>query len=68
MFLQELGSVSELTLYFSTILSSAGNDGRIRLWKATVGNVWRPAGSLGVEQAQEDDQDNRESGDVVMDN
>ncbi|KAF7428610.1 hypothetical protein PC9H_007837 [Pleurotus ostreatus] len=51
-----------------TILSSAGNDGRIRLWKATVGNVWRPAGSLGVEQAQEDDQDNRESGDVVMDN
>ncbi|KAF4563370.1 hypothetical protein EYR40_006909 [Pleurotus pulmonarius] len=51
-----------------TILSSAGNDGRIRLWKATVGNVWRPAGSLGVEQAQEDDQDNREGGDVNMDN
>ncbi|KAH6905322.1 nuclear pore protein seh1 [Coprinopsis sp. MPI-PUGE-AT-0042] len=34
-----------------TVLSSAGNDGRIRLWKATVGNVWRPAGSIGVEQA-----------------
>ncbi|KAF5380089.1 hypothetical protein D9615_006204 [Tricholomella constricta] len=36
-----------------TVLSSAGNDGRIRLWKATSGNVWRPAGSLGVEQAVE---------------
>ncbi|KIL60918.1 hypothetical protein M378DRAFT_193550 [Amanita muscaria Koide BX008] len=33
-----------------TVLSSAGNDGRIRLWKATIGNVWRPAGSIGVEQ------------------
>lgn len=39
-----------------TILSSAGNDGRVRLWKATVGNVWRPAGSIGVEQS-EDTQD-----------
>lgn len=36
-----------------TVLSSAGNDGRIRLWKATSGNVWRPAGSIGVEQAEE---------------
>ncbi|KAF9458919.1 WD40-repeat-containing domain protein [Collybia nuda] len=36
-----------------TILSSAGNDGRIRLWKATSGNVWRPAGSIGVEQNEE---------------
>ncbi|KII91322.1 hypothetical protein PLICRDRAFT_38072 [Plicaturopsis crispa FD-325 SS-3] len=36
-----------------TVLSSAGNDGRIRLWKATIGNVWRPAGSIGVEQAEE---------------
>jgi len=25
-----------------TILSSAGDDGRVRLWKATSGNVWRP--------------------------
>jgi len=34
-----------------TVLSSAGNDGRIRLWKATSGgNIWRPAGSIGVEQ------------------
>ena len=32
----------------STVLSSADN---IRLWKATPGNVWRPAGSVGVEQA-----------------
>jgi len=37
----------------STVLSSAGNDGRVRLWKATVGNVWRSAGSLGVEQTEE---------------
>jgi nucleoporin SEH1 len=36
-----------------TVLSSAGNDGRIRLWKATSGNVWRPAGSIGVEQTEE---------------
>jgi len=36
-----------------TILSSAGNDGRVRLWKATSGNVWRPAGSVGVEQTEE---------------
>ncbi|KAF9486184.1 WD40 repeat-like protein [Pholiota conissans] len=36
-----------------TVLSSAGNDGRVRLWKATAGNVWRPAGSVGVEQTEE---------------
>ncbi|KIJ14550.1 hypothetical protein PAXINDRAFT_163307 [Paxillus involutus ATCC 200175] len=36
-----------------TVLSSAGNDGRIRLWKATIGNVWRPAGSIGVEQSED---------------
>ncbi|KAF5318651.1 hypothetical protein D9619_010930 [Psilocybe cf. subviscida] len=35
-----------------TILASAGNDGRVRLWKATARNVWRPAGSVGVEQAE----------------
>ncbi|KAF7348602.1 Purine-cytosine permease fcyB [Mycena venus] len=35
-----------------TVLSSAGNDGRVRLWKATSGNVWRPAGSIGVEQSE----------------
>ncbi|KAI6045292.1 WD40-repeat-containing domain protein [Pisolithus marmoratus] len=38
-----------------TILSSAGNDGRVRLWKATIGGVWRPAGSIGVEQTEEED-------------
>ena len=38
---------------YRTILSSAGDDGRVRLWKATSGNVWRPAGSVGVEQAEE---------------
>ncbi|KAJ3552352.1 hypothetical protein NM688_g4194 [Phlebia brevispora] len=36
-----------------TILSSAGSDGRVRLWKATAGNVWRPAGHISVEQAEE---------------
>ena len=38
---------------YRTILSSAGNDGRVRLWKATSRNVWRPAGSVGVEQTEE---------------
>jgi len=36
-----------------TVLSSAGNDGRVRLWKATIGSVWRPAGSIGVEQSED---------------
>ncbi|KAK7678672.1 hypothetical protein QCA50_018253 [Cerrena zonata] len=36
-----------------TVLSSAGNDGRVRLWKATAGSVWRPAGHISVEQAEE---------------
>ena len=43
-----------------TILSSAGNDGRVRLWKMTAGNVWRPAGHISVEQAEE------QQGDVDM--
>jgi nucleoporin SEH1 len=38
----------------STILSSTGNDGKVRLWKATDGGkVWRAAGSISVEQAPE---------------
>jgi len=45
--------LSLLKTLLSTVLSSAGNDGRVRLWKATVGNVWRSAGSLGVEQADD---------------
>ncbi|KAI0652988.1 WD40 repeat-like protein [Cubamyces menziesii] len=40
-----------------TILSSAGNDGRVRLWKMTAGNVWRPAGHISVEQAEEQQAD-----------
>lgn len=40
-----------------TTLSSAGNDGRVRLWKATAGNVWRPAGHISVEQADEQQPD-----------
>jgi len=47
-----------------TILSSAGNDGRIRLWKASLGGVWRPAGSIGVEKTEE--QDAMEDKDVAM--
>ncbi|KAI0629947.1 WD40 repeat-like protein [Trametes polyzona] len=43
-----------------TVLSSAGNDGRVRLWKMTAGNVWRPAGHISVEQAEE------QQGDVDM--
>ncbi|KAH9040554.1 WD40 repeat-like protein [Lactarius hengduanensis] len=44
-------------------LSSAGNDGRIRLWKPTTGNIWRPAGHITVEQAEEQ----QKEGDVEMD-
>ena len=54
------GGVAWLTLRFRTILSSAGNDGRVRLWKATAGNIWRPAGHISVEQAEE------QRGDVDM--
>ena len=32
-----------------TTLSSAGNDGRIRLFKQTIGGVWRAAGLFSVE-------------------
>ncbi|KAJ7199215.1 WD40-repeat-containing domain protein [Mycena pura] len=49
-----------------TVLSSAGNDGRIRLWKATSGHVWRPAGSIGVEQSDEADNEHRAPRDVIM--
>ncbi|TFK20373.1 nuclear pore protein seh1 [Coprinopsis marcescibilis] len=49
-----------------TVLSSAGNDGKVRLWKATVGNVWRTAGSIGVEQASEESKN--DSKDVEMGN
>jgi hypothetical protein len=41
----------------STILSSSGNDGRVRVWKATRGNVWRAAGHISVEQAEPQEQD-----------
>ncbi|KAI0775636.1 WD40-repeat-containing domain protein [Trametes elegans] len=49
-----------------TILSSAGNDGRVRLWKMTAGNVWRPAGHISVEQAEERQAD-VDMGDGVVD-
>ncbi|KIJ37278.1 hypothetical protein M422DRAFT_33823 [Sphaerobolus stellatus SS14] len=40
-----------------TVLTSAGNDGRVRLWRSTFGNVWRPMGSLDVVQADDADGD-----------
>ncbi|EIW52294.1 WD40 repeat-like protein [Trametes versicolor FP-101664 SS1] len=49
-----------------TVLSSAGNDGRVRLWKMTAGNVWRPAGHISVEQAEEQ-QGDVDMGDVAVD-
>ena len=47
-----------------TVLSSAGNNGCIRLWKATAGNVWRPAGSVGVKQAMGEPNTQTENKDV----
>lgn len=47
------GVCADGCLICSTILSSAGSDGRVRLWKMTTGNVWRPSGHISVEQAEE---------------
>ncbi len=47
------GGDADESFVYRTILSSAGNDGRVRLWKMTVGNVWRPAGHISVEQAEQ---------------
>lgn len=55
-----------LTTARRTVLSSAGNDGRVRLWKMTAGNVWRPAGHISVEQAEEQ-QGDVDMGDVAVD-
>ncbi|CAE7101963.1 unnamed protein product [Rhizoctonia solani] len=38
-----------------TILSSAGDDGKIRLWKATFNNVWRSMGTLGAVETADGD-------------
>jgi nucleoporin SEH1 len=38
-----------------TILSSAGNDGKVRLWKRSLGATWRSAGFVSVEAAEQDD-------------
>lgn len=42
-----------LIIPYRTVLSSAGNDGWVRLWKQTVGGVWRSAGTISVEQAED---------------
>ncbi len=58
---------SLIPFFRRTVLSSAGNDGRIRLWKATSGgSIWRPAGSIGVEQAEVEDKNQGEDKDVEM--
>ncbi|EJD39386.1 WD40 repeat-like protein [Auricularia subglabra TFB-10046 SS5] len=36
-----------------TILSSSGHDGRVRLWKASYSNIWRPMGYVTAEAAEE---------------
>ena len=46
-------------------MSSAGNDGRVRLCKQTVGGVWRTAGYISVEQTEEQEQ--TPNADVDMD-
>jgi len=33
-----------------TILTSSGADGAVRLWKASMGGVWRPMGSITAKQ------------------
>jgi nucleoporin SEH1 len=40
---------------------SAGNDGKVRLWRSTYGNVWQPMGLLDVVQG-----DDAASGDGAM--
>ena len=50
-------ALANIMMNCRTILSSAGNDGRVRLWKMTAGNVWRPAGHISVEQAEEQQAD-----------
>ena len=56
---------TELSLFLKlrTVLSSVGNDGRVRLWKQTVGGVWRTAGVISVEQS---DERGTAAGDVEM--
>lgn len=42
-----------------SVLSSVGNDGQVRLWKAMSGGAWRAAGTIGVEQADEKEGDRK---------
>jgi nucleoporin SEH1 len=37
-----------------TMLASTGNDGKVRIWKSTLGGVWRPSGYVSVEAAEQD--------------
>jgi len=37
-----------------TVLSSAANDGRVRLWKMAYGNTWRPVGYVTTEAMEEE--------------
>ncbi|KAH7098111.1 WD40 repeat-like protein [Auriculariales sp. MPI-PUGE-AT-0066] len=37
-----------------TVLASSGHDGRVRLWKASYSNIWRPMGYVTAEEAEGD--------------
>ena len=49
-----------------TVLASSGNDGRVRLWKQAVGGIWRSAGHVSVEQA-DDQEESPQNADMDMD-
>lgn len=64
-YLQSNFDRSLLCSFCRTILSSAGNDGRVRLWKVGTDGEWKSAGSISVEQAeQESKADQRNVGTV----
>ena len=64
-YLQSNFDGSLLCSFCRTILSSAGNDGRVRLWKVGTDGEWKSAGSISVEQAeQESKADQRNVGTV----
>jgi len=61
------GEIQLVIVPTRTVLASAGNDGRIRLWKATTGSIWRTAGHMTIEQAEEHQkEDNVEMDDSAL--
>jgi hypothetical protein len=47
----------KLTFTPRTVLSSAGNDGNIRLWKAVYNGQWRSMGHIHTEHGDEEGAD-----------